>query len=240
MAVSQRYVSKELTHFIGSNLTREEDQYHLLVKIIKDGNLKGRDVGGALQVALQVHVGTPRMSNNEVFMPNVVCFSDIPVEDLDLHMKKYSHFGLSFLKKDLILKGTNPVFYIAENSVLPNRKTRKEYFDDMIDEFNFIFFHKENKILEVQRESGDNVFESDWNGLKDFLTLYIFSFIKFFDDTKSENDQENYYMEREWRLLGFLKFEIKDICRIILPQEYSERFRKDIPDYFGQITFSQK
>ncbi len=237
MAVLQRYISKELTHFVGSKLNRKEDQYQLLVKIIKDCNLKGRNIGGDLVV----DVGTPRMSDNEVFMPNVVCFCDIPVEDLDLHMKKYSHFGLGFLKKHLILKGANPVFYIAKNSALSNGKLRKSLFDYMIDQFNFLFFHEENKILETQRKADKDAsrFEIDWKELKNFLALHVFSFIKFFDDAKSEDDQDNYYMEREWRLLGALKFDINDIYRIILPREYSERFKKDIPNYFGQVTFSQ-
>lgn len=71
----------------------------------------------------------------------------------------------------------------------------------------------------------------------DFLDFYVFSFIKFFDDAKSDDDPENYYMEREWRMHGNLNFALENIHRIILPMSFAKRFREDIPDYFGQITF---
>src|SRR5689334_24442201 len=48
----------------------------------------------------------------------MVCFCDIPVEDLPLHMKKYSQFGLAFSKGFLIGKGATPVFYVSETSLV--------------------------------------------------------------------------------------------------------------------------
>lgn len=46
----------------------------------------------------------------------MICFCDIPADDLHLHMQKYGHFGIAFLKSLLVPKGANPVFYIAEQS----------------------------------------------------------------------------------------------------------------------------
>ena len=38
MQSTQRYVSNELTHFVGRGLEADEERYSLLVKILKDKN----------------------------------------------------------------------------------------------------------------------------------------------------------------------------------------------------------
>ena len=68
---------------------------------------------------------------------------DIPVEDLGIHITKYSRFGLSFIKSFLINKGANPVFYVSRGSMVkvwpnandPNNYSkvlRSELYDNMI------------------------------------------------------------------------------------------------------------
>src|SRR5215208_1282488 len=98
---TQRYVSPELTHFVGKGRA-EDEQYAMLVKdILKSGTL----VSGS----------RPR-DDTEAWDAQVVCFCDIPVTDLEIHMKKYSRFGLSFIKRFLVDKGANPMLYVANNS----------------------------------------------------------------------------------------------------------------------------
>jgi|SRR5215212_2893768 len=75
------------------------------------------------------------------------------------------------------------------------------------------------------------------NELQSFLDIYAFSFLKPFDDTTADEDPENFYMEREWRVFGDVRFEPNDVYRIILPPSYAERLRKDLPQYSGQVTF---
>lgn len=58
------------------------------------------------------------------------------------------------------------------------------------------------------------------------------------DPERSDDDKDNFYMEREWRSLNNIHFEIKDIERIIIPKSFAQIFRNDIPDYLGQLTFS--
>lgn len=69
------------------------------------------------------------------------------------------------------------------------------------------------------------------------MNVYVFSFLKYFDATTSDEDPENFYMEREWRVLGDVKFELKNVHRIFLLPSYAERFREDMPGYTGQVTF---
>ncbi len=82
-----------------------------------------------------------------------------------------------------------------------------------------------------------NKFPAVITDLNWFFNYSIFSYLKFFDQSLSEDDPENYYFEREWRVLGEVKFDIKDVRRVLLPEEYAKRFREDLPDYYGQITF---
>src|ERR1019366_7648127 len=53
-----------------------------------------------------------RLSENVAFRGSYVCFCDIPLGDLDLHMRKYSRFGIAFRKEFLLKKGATPVMYV--------------------------------------------------------------------------------------------------------------------------------
>jgi Putative abortive phage resistance protein AbiGi, antitoxin len=119
MAHNQRYVSNELTHFVGRGST-EEVQYDLLVnKIIKRGWLTHpphHDPTKARELSLDL---SKPISTDEMLKYQVVCFCDIPESDLSLHVSKYSKFGLAFEKDFLISKGACPVFYVANESPVP-------------------------------------------------------------------------------------------------------------------------
>lgn len=107
MANEQRYVSNELSHFVGKGQT-EESQYDLLVnKILKAGLL-------AVPPQLtELGFDISKPITDEMMKSQVVCFCDIPEPDLRIHVSKYSKFGLAFEKRFLIPKGACPVFYVA-------------------------------------------------------------------------------------------------------------------------------
>jgi hypothetical protein len=105
---TQRYVSPELTHFVGRGLS-EDQQYSLLVNdILKAGWLMHPPIDGRQpKVGLSGSplVGgsrTPDVDDTEAAYWQGICFCDIPVTDLDIHMTKYSRFGLSFLKREVV------------------------------------------------------------------------------------------------------------------------------------------
>src|SRR6185503_6683688 len=110
----QRYVSTELTHFVGRGKA-PEDQYALLVHILRGGWLThpphNPNISGNVYLNPRASI-----SNNEMYSPQIVCFCDIPVEDLEIHTDKYSSFGLS-LSKDLVARqGGAPVLYLPLNA----------------------------------------------------------------------------------------------------------------------------
>ena len=133
------YVSRELTHFVGRG-RKPDDQYNLLVTILRGGSLipppqkPGKADGGNLRVSTR-----KRISSNQLYQPNVVCFCDIPVPLRRIHMNKYSEFGISFTKRFLVSKGASPVFYVASTSLVAHLNGRKvprnKYFDETVSSY---------------------------------------------------------------------------------------------------------
>jgi hypothetical protein len=245
---SQRYVSPELTHFVGRGKS-EEEQYSLLVNtILKGGCLKfppiddNRCIEG-LSGNLPLVGGTRELDGDdtEAAYSQRICFCDIPVTDLEIHMNKYSRFGLSFLKRFLIGKGANPVMYVAENSQalafrLPGT-TRDEPWPrrrlfrrniELLEEFR-------RELLEEYHRGNRDEFPIY---LEYFLDILVLPFIKYFDASAPDEAEANVYMEREWRVIGDVKFALEDVHRVFMPERYAERFRADLPNYVGQLTFS--
>ncbi len=83
-------------------------------------------------------------------------------------------------------------------------------------------------------ESHDSLRVSD---LRNFLFFHVFAFLKPFDASTSDEDPQNFYMEREWRILGHVEFAVDEMYRIFLPEEYARRLRDDLPEFAGQVTF---
>jgi hypothetical protein len=124
----QRYVSDELSHFVGRSLPTDEERYDLLIAILRGGRLLHSPNGVAedllppgspegTELTWRVHVD-PNLpiDHDDAIQATAVCFCDIPVADLSIHTTKYSPFGMAFDKSYLAQRGASPVFYIARGS----------------------------------------------------------------------------------------------------------------------------
>jgi len=229
----QRYIAKELTH-----LTKK---YETLCDILADQMLIGGSDGkpdmelsrkGGIEF---VSMYKEDISNNAMIKVNKVCFSDIPEGQMDIHKQKYGHFGISFDKDFIIRKGGIPVHYVpckaAINSMWANEgETRDSFFNRMTRElygfFNSLigeYFHDEEKRKKYQR-------------LQEFVEIHIKPYYKFFDHTLPDADINNYYFEREWFVVGNVKFNMSDISNVLLPQECESKFRQEFPKYKGPVN----
>lgn len=198
----QRYVSKELTHFVGTSLkegrTYEAKQYDLLAAILRSGALKPRPDFPDSLLVISLKDDKEPLSGNQAYWPYCVCFCDIPEGDFSLHIRKYSHFGLGFKKSFLVHQGANPVFYIARNALVipsafsdPPPKGRQISLADEFDSFGKAF----RKIR--GSDEGSDSFKRWLTQVCSRLDYNVLAFLKFFDDTLSEDAAKNYYMERE-------------------------------------------
>ena len=246
MVPFQRYISPDLTHFVGRRLPNQEKQYQLLRRIIQGGVLQARPPsiqGQRTHYGLAIHTGRQLTSNNG-YQGSFVCFCDIPLGDMALHMEKYSHFGLAFSKDLLAEKGAIPVMYIPSRgrpALLPFAhygRRRVAYQTVAFDEFWRCFNRLREPIKRLAKDSGERQTASDLAKTMEFLDFNILSHLKFFDHNLHDVANRNYYMEREWRVVRNVRFALGDIQRIIIPERFSRRLRRAFPRYDREVFFS--
>lgn len=269
------YVSNLLCHFVGRAQTTEEQQFQLLVKIIKQdktllANLKNPN---KLTTSTSFHYSGARVG--EMYERcDCVCFCDIPDESLGIHVNKYGRFGMGFDKSFLISKGVRPVMYIPQKVEIKERaktdtpKQAIEYYQYLAKELScfLVFLNLLNSCMpfkncyQAMKESSSPAIQQALKFLNEDALKKVeegkahslifgdmmawstqLSYIKVFDATLSPDDPDNYYMEREWRSIENINFELSDILKIYLPCEnYKKRFMKEFPTYKGEFCFLNK
>jgi hypothetical protein len=194
-----------------------------------------------------------------MYSPEVVCFCDIPVQDIHLHALKYSPFGLAFSKTFVVGKGGAPVFYLPKGALM--RVSKKldaeelmatiesggnldedvslgELFDRILPDLDDLMEKLRKYMKEAHKPlPGTHPDRNRLHDLRQFLDFRVFSYVKFFDETLADDNPENFYMEREWRVVGNVQFAMGDIARVFIPRAYDERLRRDVPGFYGQVTF---
>jgi hypothetical protein len=252
--MAQNYVSDRLTHFVGRGRKREE-QYQLMVKILKEGRLRAGTgtVGEEAKVQLDLNLRGQWLEQlGEIGRLACICFCDIPLDSMSIHMDKYSSFGISFLKPFLAEKGANPVHYVAKNSIAtefhpPNcgcgvkpQMARQEHFKrqciPLYDNLVRLTFPAG---LPTPGQPPPLTITVDGPGLQQivFFAREVLGRVKCFDHTLPENHPDNYYMEREWRVHGHVTFTLADVVGLIAPPECHARLRADVPMLAGDIRF---
>lgn len=203
--------------------------------------------------------GSGSLCKDEFIRFRPVCFCDIPEEHLERHAKVYGRFGLAFKKGFLVGKGANPVFYVAKGSLAsferppvppltiedveddaqaalgnhfaavaaePVPVRRCEFFDHLVADLM--------RVLPPAWPDGtpcdayDPVREVQTRVLFDLLR-HVFAFTKFFDESLPEEHGDNFYMEREWRVAGFVKFELGDVQRVYVAPGFRDRIENELP-----------
>lgn len=65
---------------------------------------------------------------------------------------------------------------------------------------------------------------------------YVHGQVKVFDASLASDDPNNFYMEREWCVIGRVRFHPEDVARVLLPSGWGDRFRREVPEFKGTIT----
>jgi len=161
-------------------------------------------------------------------------------------MHKYGQFGIAFSKSFLAELGASPVIYVpryGRPALLPYEGySRRRVASQAVafDHFGRSSTKSRKAWLTSKAEPRFKRTAEDLRRIMEFLELHVVSNLKFFDHRLSDLDEDNYYMEREWRVSRNVKFSLRDVQRIIIPSEYSRRLRNDLPRFDGEMVFSAR
>lgn len=237
------YVSPNLTHFVGRTASSEEEAYSRLLTIIRDGwllphNARLRGQRDENTSAFEMRPAL-RLSSNDRFVPEMVCFADIPDDDLRIHASKYGRFGLALPKAFLAPKGARPVLYVphqAKTQPLARYDDIREDWDELAHRFP----------LEVDPKFGGRTLsevtardplegEAPAERIADWVSHDLLAYVKFFDAGLPDDHEDNFYMEREWRSARSINFSLGDVARVYVATGFEDRIRTDEPALGGRI-----
>lgn len=227
--MAQKYIAKELTHFT--------KKYETLCAILADRVLLGGpDIEFSRRGGIEfVSRYNEDISRNAMIEVNKVCFSDIPEGQTDIHKAKFGDFGIAFDKDFIVRKGGIPVHYVPREAAINSRwanegETRASFFDRITKE---LYSHFDSLIVE---HFCDEERRKKYQRLHEFIEVHIKPYYKFFDHTLPDADKNNYYFEREWCVVGKVKFKMNDIRNVLLPQKDESKFRQEFPEYKGPVN----
>lgn len=232
-----RFISNELFHFVGRKKPEDhEKNFDILKDILRNGCVSHpphNNGWGTTSTKVDLSKG---MSTEELVVPTVTCYCDIPFESLGLHLSKYGQFGLSFDKDLLIRLGARPVIYVPLRSDDLLTRTGKSLLRD-IDAIYRGFISQiydpmnlatpRSRSVGVQPNSPPDAVEA----LNSMLTMDFLAFIKPYDSELPEIHVDYYYSEREWRKYGNLKFKASDLRKIVVAERYVKGLTSDMPQY---------
>jgi hypothetical protein len=225
----QRYIAKELTHFT--------KQFKTLCDILTEQVLLG---GPDIEISRKHSIEfisnyREDISNNSMIEVNKVCFSDIPEGEMGIHKTKFGQFGIAFDKDFIVKKGGVPVHYIPCKAIVnPLLTNKNETIDSLFNKMTKELYGYFDRL--ICEHFHDDEKKEKYSSFQNFIEWHIKPYFKFFDHLLPDEHLSNYYFEREWRVVGNVKFIMSDIRNILLPQEYESEFREKFPGYNGQIN----
>lgn len=239
--MDQNYISEELFHFVG-HASPEDDarNYETLKNVLGGKCISAPPHDGTWGELSYSTDWTGDLASEKLIVPNVTCYADIPYESLATHVSKYGKFGLSLPASLLTKYGARPVTYIPmrrDDHSSPFGRSLLKDIEAIVKGFHEQVIEKSAFSKTISHSLGEKPDNQDdalklvqRMIMKDFL-----AFIKPYDSELPHDDYDNYYLEREWRKYGNMKFSDRDICKVILAKGYRSQFETDFPEYKDRI-----
>jgi hypothetical protein len=190
----------------------------------------------------------------------MVCFCDIPFGELGIHCAKYGRFGLAFEKSFLIDQGAAAVSYVPLNGpiftqldeYIPEtgatnwqqaaKGPRSELLEGVVHTHHWLQYQEVFLLESVMR--GATKLEEVDKIVKDLRNLifyqvaveaFLLGYIKFFDSSLPEDDPNNYYMEREWRVTGKVRFKPTEVAKVVVPSTCADAARRELSEIADRV-----
>lgn len=240
-----KYISDELFHFFGRPTpTDHERNYQVLKAVLASGCISHppHEVGHG-KVSYQLDMDR-RLAREEMLVPTVTCYCDIPYELLAPHIGKYGAFGLSFSRHALTKAGARPVVYVpCRPDDWRGVFTGHTLLDELESTFRAVREQKDalaGSGVEVPRSiSLGGTVQTPIEALvkaEHTLALRLLAFVKPYESTLDQSDPRYYYSEREWRKLGNFLFSPQDVQRIVVHASFLERATQELPEFAEFIS----
>jgi Putative abortive phage resistance protein AbiGi, antitoxin len=236
------YTSTELFHFVGRrDPSDDRANYENLLKILAASCVSHPPHDNNWgQVSYTINWDRS-LEKEELIVPTVTCYADIPFDSLSVHVAKYGKFGLSFPRDLLIPYGARPVMYIPTR----NDDWRSIHGTTLIRDLEavykgfYTYVKSKSSSFDTTTSRGLGAKPSNEADAADAI-LSVFAkdflaFVKPFNSHLGQNHPANYYMEREWRKHGNLKFDPSDVAKIVVAKAYLSRLEREYPEYLGKV-----
>lgn len=246
--VNNEYTSNAgLFHFVGhSSPNDEEKNFEILKIILSSGCISHPPHDGCwgktsykityTQDSDESFILEDSLINEKLIVPNITCYADIPLSSLGIHIQKYGKFGLS-LPRDLLIEcGARPVMYIPMwdddwrgvygTVLLKNLEAVYKGYCQHIKSLLGSQTTYSSTLGTIPENKNEAIKRMDSAFVKDFL-----AYIKPFNSKLDANDPNNFYMEREWRKFGNMKFENTQVERIIVAKGFKKRLIDDLKEF---------
>ena len=239
------YTSDELFHLVGRRLPADhEANFNTLVTILKAGCISyPPDFPRKWELRLTYREDRSLLSEDLV-IPTITCYCDIPANQLSLHAQKYGLFGVSFGRDFLIERGARPVIYVpifnrdflsvSGRALLVHIEQVYRGFRELV--VDPIPSGDRSYKLGTKPESGETAIQE----MDSIVMMNFPAFLKPFNAELSDDHIENYYLEREWRKFGCLEFTPKDVQHVLVARGYIQRLIEKFPAYAEKILILQR
>lgn len=215
----QRFSVKALWHFTGYNKSPEQ-AFICLVSIVRNRLLSISERNAVIKMP----------KGQDRYGHRYSCLCDIPFKDLRLHISRYNGFGIAFHKEDAIKEGQfNPVLYMHKDH---------------------IFFKYADELLPQVESLASK--DQDLRKMLDQYLKMIGTYVKkcdltspiYFDTKIDEEQNNNFYYEREWRSAYDWNFKDNAVATIMMPRDYIPKFKsamaesvfKDLPIISSELV----
>lgn len=210
-----------------------------LIKVLKEGCISyPPHVLGWGDVKI-TYDPSKRLVDGDLVAPELVCFCDIPDHALEVHVRKYGHFGLSLKREYLVRHGARPVTYFPYDP------------RDLMSVYGITALSDIEATIKGLREQID---DAGWKPprsrhlgekpatmpdavslINSCVALHMLAYTKPFNAALSPDDSNNYYMEREWRRVGNMMFEPQHVEEVRVAAGFGAKVEAALPIYTGRI-----
>jgi hypothetical protein len=225
------YTSTTLSHFVGwRDPTNDERNYDVLSAVLREGILARPDHDGTWGTEAFRLLESGSLLDEKLILANVVCVADIPIEGLSVHCAKYGRFGLGFDRSFLVKYGFRPVMYFPYSASDGSAygRNRLKWIEQAYRDA-WLFDRERSKDGAMSRLAGAPSGTAD-EALKQALTVMrrdLLPFLKPFNADLASSHPESYYMEREWRRLGNLRFALSDVAKVYVARDFVGVAKRD-------------